>query len=54
MQMYNMLLRLGPEQVFCADFLAQVNQDDPLQQQRAVWQQGQPGASALKAASRAA
>lgn len=47
MQMYNMLLRLGPEQVFCADFLAQVNQDGPLQQQRAVWQQGQPGASAL-------
>ena len=47
MQMYNMLLRLGPQQVFCADFLAQVNQDEPLQQQRAVWQQGQPGASAL-------
>ena len=51
MQMYNMLLRLGPEQVFCADFLAQVNQDEPLQQQRAVWdqgqQQGQTGASAL-------
>lgn len=47
MQMYNMLLRLGPEHVFCADFLAQVNQDEPLQQQRAVWQQGQPGASAL-------
>ena len=47
MQMYNMLLRLGPEQVFCADFLAQVNQDEPLQQQRAVWQQGQQNASAL-------
>jgi len=47
MQMYNMLLRLGPKQVFCGDFLAQVNQGDPLQQQRAVWQQGQSGASAL-------
>jgi asparagine synthase (glutamine-hydrolysing) len=47
MQMYNMLLRLGPEQVFSADFLAQVNQDEPLQQQRAVWQQGPQSASAL-------
>ena len=46
MQMYNLLLRLGPEQVFCADFLAQVDQADPLRQQCAVWQQVQ-GASPL-------
>ena len=46
MQMYNMLLRLGPHQVFTPDFLSQVNQGDPLRQQRAVWQQ-MPDASAL-------
>ncbi len=41
MQMYNLLLRLGPAQVFTPDFLAQVDQADPLRQQRAVWQQAQ-------------
>jgi asparagine synthase (glutamine-hydrolysing) len=46
MQMYNLLLRLGTEQVFTPEFLAQVDQSGPLRQQRAVWQQAQ-GASAL-------
>ena len=46
MQMYNLLLRLGPRQVFTPDFLAQVDQDDPLRQQRGVWQQVR-GASPL-------
>lgn len=46
MQMYNLLLRMGPKQVFTEDFLAQVDEADPLRQQRAVWQQGQ-GASVL-------
>ena len=46
MQMYNLLLRLDPRQVFTADFLAQVDQTDPLHQQRAVWQQV-PDASPL-------
>lgn len=38
-QMYNMLLRLGLEQVFPADFLGQIDLGDPEQQQRAVWQE---------------
>jgi asparagine synthase (glutamine-hydrolysing) len=38
MQMYNLLLRLGPEDVFAPDFLARVDQADPLRQQRQVWQ----------------
>jgi asparagine synthase (glutamine-hydrolysing) len=46
MQMYNLLLRLGVTQVFTADFLAQVDPDDPLRQQRAVWRQA-PQASPL-------
>jgi asparagine synthase (glutamine-hydrolysing) len=46
MQMYNMLLRLGPAQIFTPDFLAQVDQGDPLRQQQGVWQQV-PEASAL-------
>ena len=46
MQMYNMLLRLGVENVFTPDFLAQVDPADPLRQQQAVWQQVS-GASAL-------
>jgi asparagine synthase (glutamine-hydrolysing) len=37
---------MGPKQVFTEDFLAQVDEADPLGQQRAVWQQGQ-GASML-------
>jgi asparagine synthase (glutamine-hydrolysing) len=47
MQMYNLLLRLGPQQVFTPDFLAQVDQTDPLRQQRGVWQQVPGSASAL-------
>ncbi len=47
MQMYNLLLRLNPHQVFTPDFLAQVDQADPLRQQRAVWQQVSGDASAL-------
>ncbi len=39
MQMYNLLLRLGIEQVFDPDFLAQVDPTGPLRQQHAVWQQ---------------
>jgi asparagine synthase (glutamine-hydrolysing) len=46
MQMYNLLLRLDPRQVFTPDFLSQVDEADPLRQQRGVWQQVQ-GASAL-------
>ena len=46
MQMYNMLLRLGVDQVFTPDFLAQVDPTSPLRQQQAVWQQVQ-GTSAL-------
>jgi asparagine synthase (glutamine-hydrolysing) len=43
MQMYNLLLRLGPAQVFCPSFLAQVDEADALRQQRAVWRQVQDG-----------
>jgi len=39
--MYNLLLRLGPEDVFAPDFLARVDLADPLRQQRQVWQQVQ-------------
>ncbi len=39
MQMYNLLLRLGPDNIFERGFLAQVDAGDPLRQQRAVWQQ---------------
>ena len=39
MQQYNLLLRLGVENVFTPDFLAQVDPADPLRQQQAVWQQ---------------
>ncbi|MBE0547632.1 MAG: asparagine synthase, partial [Rubrivivax sp.] len=46
MQMYNLLLRLGVDQVFTPDFLAQVDPCDALRQQQAVWQQV-PDASAL-------
>lgn len=37
LQMYNLLLRLGVENVFTPDFLAQVDTADPLRQQREVW-----------------
>jgi asparagine synthase (glutamine-hydrolysing) len=46
LQQYNLLLRVGPAEVFTADFLAGVDPADPLRQQRAVWQQVQ-GTSAL-------
>ena len=47
MQMYNLLLRLNARQVFTPDFLARVDEADPLRQQRAVWQQVSGDASAL-------
>jgi asparagine synthase (glutamine-hydrolysing) len=47
MQMYNLLLRLDPRQVFMPDFLARVDEADPLRQQRAVWQLVSGDASAL-------
>jgi asparagine synthase (glutamine-hydrolysing) len=46
MQMYNLLLRLGVDQVFTPEFLARVDLADPLRQQTEVWQQAQ-GASPL-------
>jgi asparagine synthase (glutamine-hydrolysing) len=46
LQMYNLLLRLDPDQVFTPQFLSQVDADEPLRQQRGVWQQP-PSASAL-------
>ena len=36
-QIYNMLHRLGINQVFDPDFLARVDIDDPIRQQREVW-----------------
>jgi asparagine synthase (glutamine-hydrolysing) len=36
-QIYNMLYRLGVNQVFNRDFLAGVDVDDPIRQQRVVW-----------------
>ena len=39
MGMYNLLLRLGLEQVLTADFLALVSPDGPLERQRSVWSQ---------------
>ncbi len=38
MQMYNMLLRLGMQNLFEPDFLARVDQQGPLMQQRDTWQ----------------
>ena len=37
MQMYNLLLRLGPQEVLTREFLAQIDQGDPARQQREVW-----------------
>jgi asparagine synthase (glutamine-hydrolysing) len=37
LQMYNLLLRLGPADVLTPDFLSQVDTQDPARQQRAVW-----------------
>lgn len=47
MQQYNLLLRLDPRQVFTPDFLARVDEADPLRQQRQVWQRAPGAASAL-------
>jgi asparagine synthase (glutamine-hydrolysing) len=47
MQMYNLLLRLDPRRVFTPDFLARVDEADPLRQQRDVWQLVPEPASAL-------
>jgi asparagine synthase (glutamine-hydrolysing) len=46
LQMYNLIMRLGPAQVLTPQLLAQVNTDAPLQLQRAVWQ-ATPGGSKL-------
>lgn len=37
LQMYNLLLRLGIDEVFEPSFLAQVDRSSPMQQQRRVW-----------------
>lgn len=37
MAMYNLLLRLGPERIFTADFLQQFDGEAPLARQREVW-----------------
>jgi asparagine synthase (glutamine-hydrolysing) len=39
MQQYNLLLRLGIDEVFMPEFLAQVDIADPLRQQQGVWRQ---------------
>lgn len=38
MQMYNLLLRLGIDEVLTPGFMARVDVNDPLEQQRQVWQ----------------
>ncbi|CAN5732021.1 asparagine synthase (glutamine-hydrolyzing) [soil metagenome] len=43
-QMYNLILRLGTDEVLTADFLARVDVNDPLRQQREVWAQVTAGA----------
>ena len=47
LQQYNLLLRLDPRQVFTPDFLARVDEADPLRQQREVWNLVPGRASAL-------
>ena len=37
LQMYNLLLRMGPDEVLTPDYLAQVRTDGPAQHQRDVW-----------------
>ncbi|MBN8918344.1 MAG: hypothetical protein J0I31_22380, partial [Rhizobiales bacterium] len=39
MHMYNLLLRLGVDEVLSPDFLARIDLDAPARQQRAVWAQ---------------
>ncbi len=43
MQMYNLLLRMGPADVFTPEFLQRVDPGSPLQQQRGVWSQATTG-----------
>ncbi len=43
LQMYNLLLRLGVNDVLTPAFLAQVNIQGPAEQQRGIWQQAQTG-----------
>ncbi len=43
MQMYNLLLRLGVDQVFTDDFVARIDAGDPARQQREVWRQARAG-----------
>jgi asparagine synthase (glutamine-hydrolysing) len=45
LQMYNLLLRLGLDDVLAPAFLAQVDRDDPAYQQRRVWAHNDPHAS---------
>lgn len=47
LQQYNLLLRLDPRQVFTPEFLARVDEADPLRQQREVWNLVPGRASAL-------
>lgn len=37
LQMYNLLLRLGPANLLAPDFLARIDLDDPARQQREIW-----------------
>lgn len=45
LQMYNLLLRLGPEQMLTPSFLAQVDAQAPAMQQRQVWAQPAAGSN---------
>jgi asparagine synthase (glutamine-hydrolysing) len=45
LQMYNLLLRLGLDDVLAPAFLAQIDRGDPARQQRAVWAQSGADAS---------
>ncbi len=46
MEIYNLLLRLGPTRVLTPDFIAQIDAQGPLAQQRQLWQH-LPAASSL-------
>jgi asparagine synthase (glutamine-hydrolysing) len=45
LQMYNLLLRLGLDDVLAPAFLARVDRDDPARQQRTVWAQSDASTS---------
>jgi asparagine synthase (glutamine-hydrolysing) len=45
MQTYNLLMRMGLDQVFTADFLARIDGDEPRRQQREVYTACPPSAS---------